>query len=401
MTEIKNKKSGYQYDEAIDPLIVFGTAPTKVSAPILRVVENDKVLGEILSNVWVNQPETRAHFVGGALFVTTCGYSLLQMRDVVKMRYAANTPIKLTWSPKRWVQEHEIGQRRATSERLTDANVTYENNQLVSLLTDYGKACIVKTSHELGLHAIEMLHCVASYHDSIVRSAGLVLRIPHEGNLYTGWVFCSTYEGKEILYLSQLKGIRNENPSIKVREEICELIGAVNYINEYSSRSSGKSTIPKYLADSGFHEQLNRSLQTHEQYKDNTISTIRWEYRGGGDSGDLDTIELVLDDGTALSATSWQSQQRRESGAEPAFELFVEHKEGSRPVLIFGWDIWSDTCEMHELSSWDWWNNDGGGVDIELKVSTLELDVSGYYNFTDSESCSGPLLDLTEELEDE
>lgn len=394
MTQSKGKRK-FDYDERINPQLVFSNAPKKVGAPILSVLENNKTLGEILSNVWINQPETRAHMLGSALFITTCGYSLTQMRDVVKMRYAANSPVNLTWSPNRWRNEHDLGQRRATADRLSEQNATYVNKDIEALLTDFGRNCLVRTSRELGEHALEMLHCVASYHDSVLRGTGMVLRIEHNSQLYTGWVFITHMNEGKKLYLGQLCGVRNEKPATSIREEICDKLGTVDHQTHTRSAAQSRDVIPAYLGDREFYRQLEVSLKKNDMYKNRQIAMIRWEFRGGGDSGQLDSIEFVLDDGSCLWAHSWleTASQDAPSGQQYGFEIGAA--DSKRPNLKFTWDFWGDTSDLCDLANWDWWNGDGGGVNIELNVDSLELDVGGYYCFTETEDCSGPVIDLS------
>lgn len=200
----KTSNNNYEFIEDIDYEEVFSKAPKKVGEPVMKVLKNIPDMGTLLANIWVNQENLRPHFLGGVLFLNTCGYSVRQMRDVTRMLYKEGRGINFTWSRNRWQEEHSLAQRRATTQRLTEANVEYKNVTLENLLSEFGRKCLIRSSKELGIHGEEMRHCIASYHDSIINHRGMVLRIEYGSELYTAWVIISLKDGDQVAAVTTL-----------------------------------------------------------------------------------------------------------------------------------------------------------------------------------------------------
>lgn len=401
-----SSQRNYYYRSDISASDTFRTASTKVREPITAMLENNSVLARILANIWSNQPDCHSHFLGGALFLTTCGFDMSQLEDCVRMRYDSGLPVKLTWSAKRWKLEHDLGARRATARQLTAENVIYDQ-ALAKFLPLLSRDChdfVITNSRELGEHGVEMRHCIASYHASIKDARGIVLRIPSGNSTLTAWVqTChDVTTAKDIGFLSMIKGELNAFVTAEEREQVAKRLGvrATSPISTYLPQKS-KSPIPQYLRDRDFYNRLEIAIRQDPEYHDIKLLSVEWAFYGGGDSGSLENIVLKLSGNMSDLPISHQSDGCDYIEADSLGNIVMEgnNPQYMRKVFKPSFSLWDDSQDLCDLADWDWWNNDGGAVEISVDTDTLNMEIGGYFNFTESESQSCSDIDLTEEDE--
>ena len=95
-------------------------------------------------------------------------------------------------------------------------------------------------------------------------------------------------------------------------------------------------------------------------------------FSGSGDSGDIDAVDIepsTAEENDALRASDWDSSD------EVLFKLIEAH------VMC------------------DWVNNEGGGGELNIDLTTLNMEVTSYYyerTETDCDASSVSLLEVTE-----
>lgn len=98
-------------------------------------------------------------------------------------------------------------------------------------------------------------------------------------------------------------------------------------------------------------EELDK-LAFIAKLKDNGISIIRIEFSGSGDSGSIDSTE-VLD--------------KNEDNID------LENSDLLERIEDYGYDILSNQY------NYDWYNNDGGRGTLIINIDTLEWNIDGVY----------------------
>ena len=359
----------FHYDPNISPKEIFTQAPTKVSQPLLAMCNNSEKLSVALANIWQNQPETHSHFLGGALFVASLSYSHSALEDCVRMRYEHNLPIKLTWSIKRWRDEHELGARRATAQRLSEESSTYSRSivKAEAALNEESHQYLVRNSHELGQHGIEMRHCIASYHSQLKHGNCAVLRIPLKTGLVTAFV--NLFDRGETVEasLSSCKKLLNEPLSAAETKLVRDLLGATQTVH---SANDSVFEVPDYLKRRSFFDYLDEQISLQkDEFKNNSVSSIRWTFYGYGDSGSLEDVSIFLSNNRVLDISE----------------------------LSLNVDLFRDGSDLCDYVDFDWYNNDGGQVEVELDRESMIMTFGGYTNYTESEQQPEQHLDLIDE----
>lgn len=88
------------------------------------------------------------------------------------------------------------------------------------------------------------------------------------------------------------------------------------------------------------------------------VKTMRIEFAGGGDSGQIDSINITDNDDEDASQYAYQSQ------GEPLFKVISD---------------WA--YEFLDINSQtDWYNNEGGGGHIQFDLENFKFDWEVYYN---------------------
>jgi len=113
------------------------------------------------------------------------------------------------------------------------------------------------------------------------------------------------------------------------------------------------------------------------------IKTVRVEFSGGGDSGDIDVIEALDGDGNHVSITQhmldWPQNQSRHDPDTNAWITETKVKAQELHEIIK-----QVTFDALEESGMDWYNNDGGQgyLTIDFNYSPPEIDLELGINHT-------------------
>jgi hypothetical protein len=121
-------------------------------------------------------------------------------------------------------------------------------------------------------------------------------------------------------------------------------------------------------------------------------NVVRAECRffGSGDSGEIDSVEVVVADGPPVPAPAGKGDPFKPyTGAvgtksptptpqATKTEQYYSHAQCEEDFP----GLWDFLGHYAGQTNWDWWNNEGGGGTVEVDVSTGEVTLAGYWNET-------------------
>lgn len=110
----------------------------------------------------------------------------MSMADIVDMAWQHRRRINLSWSPNRWNQVHNQLARIATFTRLGENPVAYTGlERYARYLPDNFPGYLIDNSRRLAAEGLRQDHCIASYHDRILKGDCAILTVLLGGRRYT------------------------------------------------------------------------------------------------------------------------------------------------------------------------------------------------------------------------
>jgi hypothetical protein len=293
------------------------------------------------------------------------GYLYLQGKgvpvgDVIRMADQLNRRVNLSWSERRWRDEHGRLSRAVTLDRLVADDIRYELSAYELHLPAHWPGYLIRSSRRLGMEGLRQRHCVASYHEQIQRDRCAIAVVFLDRRRWTVQVFL-TRDPERPLALGQIRTRDNARASPAVAEVIHERLGIV------FRREAGDA--PIQVTPRCYRENLRRLLPVLEAQGTKEVIV---NFDGSGDSGSIWDIRFdpaCEEDGPMVSILKLQSEFDREAGRWIQ-STGVEDVPLKEAISTLTYDYLEETDV-------DWYNNDGGYGDLIISVSagTVALNV--------------------------
>ena len=144
--------------------------PPKVAQPLTHLVKIGQMKEQDIRTVLdagdlTGNHQTLVGFAAGAMGMKAQG---VPIADTVSMAKKHGGRIRLDWSPRRWREEHDRLAKTVTLRQFSEKNVDYDVDHYANLLPDF-PGYIIRNSRRLATVGWYQRHCVASYHNKVVR----------------------------------------------------------------------------------------------------------------------------------------------------------------------------------------------------------------------------------------
>ena len=199
--------------------------PPKVAQPLRHLAKIGQMREKDIKTVLdagdlTGNHQTLVGFAAGAMGMQAQG---IPVADTVSMIKQHGGRIRLDWTPRRWREEHDRLAKAETLRRLSEKNVYYDIADYYKLLPDF-PGYIIRNSHRLAIVGWHQRHCVASYHNKVVRGQCAFACVFVNHTRWTVELHRSDDPYHPIL-ISQIKTTGNRCPDPKTERQLYEFLG--------------------------------------------------------------------------------------------------------------------------------------------------------------------------------
>lgn len=360
--------------------------PHKISLPFQNLLEAGQIDEETLGLILDAGDLSGDH---SKLLGFSIGYFHLRsqgvpVHDVIHMAKLQNRHINLSWSPKRWRQEHDRLSRAEALARLAKEKEQYDVSKYEALLPREFPGYLIRTSRRLGMEGLRQNHCVGSYHSQLKTGSCAIASVFLDKKRWTIQLF-ATDNPAHPLRIAQIKTRFNGLPSDTVRETIFKILGA--------NPKPQQDTPPTVQTEnSSYMDTLRRLLPILRLHN---VTDVCVGFDGSGDDGSIYDI-------------SYQGNR-----AFNDKQIMVEHYTTTRIFDDGQWTTRSGrtqnsvykaledlTYEYLDETGIDWVNNDGGfgHLEIDVEQGTVSLNIDVRYTESTNEFCSDRNIITGEEM---
>lgn len=342
------------------PNRALANLPAKIRKPFDSLMASGQMDAAVLELVLIagrlaGDTSRLLGFAAGFLYLQGKG---VPVSDVIRMAAQLNRRINLSWSERRWRDEHSRLSRAVTLERLAADDVHYALSAFAAHLPPNWPGYLIRSSRRLGMEGLRQRHCVASYHDQIQQDRCAIAVVFLNRQRWTVQIFL-TRDPERPLVLGQIRTRNNVAASPAVAETIHERLGIA-----FQPISHGVTTA---LAPRCYRENLRRVLPLLQEPG---IREVIVSFDGSGDSGSIWDVrfepawegeEPIV---SILKVASRQDPDSRRWIESPVIEE-VPLKEA---ISTLAYDYLEETDV-------DWYNNEGGYGDltIDVRAGTVAL----------------------------
>ena len=319
-------------------------------------------------------------FAAGHLHMAKAG---VPVEDVIRMAKRQQRRINLAWSPSRWKDEHNKLSRAETLARLSANNETYDLSAYEAHLPEAARRTLIRSSKRLGFEGLRQRHCIASYHERIMRGGCAIASVILERQRWTVQLEPTGIPDSP-LAITQIKTKLNGIAPPDVRRKIHALMDIKQQPREISSTPVNGTL---YI------ENLRRVLPHLEGAG---IESVTVTFSGSGDSGAIDWAWFSPEQPEEFSQTQ-VSQLRTTSFFEDGqwTKAVVPETMSLRDALE---NIADDYLAEADVN---WYDGDGGYGELVIDVAARSVSLDINVNFTEStnEFCQTKNID-TGNIED-
>jgi hypothetical protein len=322
-------------------------------------------------------PQKLVGFLAGYLFMQS---QSVPVNDTLRMAHELGRTVNLSWTPRRWKEEHDRLSRAMTLKRLTGENVHYDLSTWLYLLPRF-PGYLIRSSRRLGMEGLRQRHCVAAYHDRIMSGRRAILVVFLEGLRWTVEI-ALTNDPDRPLDLLQVKGRFNVNPTPDQRSRIHEILG----IEERVSSPALSQAVPRYYLDN-----LQRILPVLRAHG---VESVTVNFEGSGDSGSIEDIGFTPEiDHNDITVRVYQHWRHFDGD-----QWVSQNTEVDVPLETAISELTDDYLSETDV---DWYNNDGGYGDLTINVEAGTVTLNINVRHVDSSCEFYRALDITtgDELE--
>lgn len=349
--------------------------PQKIAVPFRQLLAAGQITEDIIhivldaGNVAGCDSQKLIGFAVGFLHLRSQG---VPVHDVIRMAKSQKRRINLTWSAKRWKEEHDKLSRAEALLRMAHENTRYDVSKYETLLPDRFNGYIIRTSRRLGMEGLRQRHCVASF-DSRIRNGSCAIVVVFVKKQRWTVEIWETGDPECPLRIAQIKTRYNGLPPVYVSERICKELGI--------DPEKPTHIAPYRLERNHLHmENLRRVLPI---LRENNIADVTVSFDGENDEGAISDIwynpQSLAEAVSSLQVEYLSQSQYLEDGR---WMTAVTPKQGSLKEAIE--ELAYDYIEETGV---DWYNDDGGFgslvIDVQQGTATLEVNVRSTHTTTE------------------
>lgn len=370
--------------------------PQKLKAPLTSLYKRDAIDDALLSALADAAALTKMdmqlmHFALGVQHMRAKAVPIL---DALRMAREQNRRINLHWSAKRWTDEHDRLSRFETLKRLAEAATVYDLTEFRKRLPESFNGYLVTTSRKLGAEGLRQRHCVATWHDRILRGSAAIACVFINKIRYT--VELIHVPSEERVILGQVRGRFNKIPSEMEKASIHTMLGIPMNV---PTALGGPST---HSESSSQHKPNLQRVIPHLQ--ELGVGRVYVYFDGSGDSGCIDSVTFYDREGHVITdiEASVSVMQKRQTFENQLWITQTYEQQMSLPNAIE--HIVDDWLEESNV---DWYNGDGGFGDCTIDVERGEITMDINVRITDQEGAYyqeygfDELAEVVAELEDD
>mgnify|MGYP001382811401 CR=1 FL=1 len=353
--------------------------PHKVSQPLASLASAGQI-GEAFLELLLDAAELSGDdkrllgFAAGYLHMAKDG---VPVEDVIRMAKRQQRRINLAWSPARWKNEHNKLSRAETLTRLAASNEAYDLSAYDEHLLETARKTLIRCSKRLGLEGLRQRHCVASYHDRILKGGCAIASVIVDRQRWTVQLERTQIPEKP-LAITQIKTRLNGIAPPDIRRKIHDMMEI-----QLPGSETVSETTPNYV----YLDNLRRVLPVLENHG---VEGVTVTFSGSGDSGAIDWAYF----------TPEQPQEFNETRVEQLSINSFYEDDRWRTALVSENMTLKDalnniTDNYLEETGVNWYDNDGGYGELEIDVAarSVSLDVNVNYTESTNEFCETKSID--------
>ena len=208
--------------------------PPKVAQPLTQLVKIGQLREQDLRTVLdagdlTGNHQTLVGFAAGAMGMKAQG---VPIADTVSMAKKTAGRIRLDWAPRRWREEHDKLAKIVTLRQFSQKNVVYDVDSYASALPDF-PGYVIRNSRRLAIVGWHQRHCVASYHDNVLRG-NMAFVCVFVNNVRWTVALAKTGESSNPIRITQIRTTDNRGPDDVTEQKIYEYLGIPSAVREPS-----------------------------------------------------------------------------------------------------------------------------------------------------------------------
>lgn len=337
--------------------------PAKTAMPFRQLLGAGQIQEDVIHSVLdageiTGDTSKLIGFAVGFLHLRAHG---VPVHDVIRMAKGQKRRINLSWSEKRWREEHERLSRAEALYRMAQENIHYEVSQYERHLPERFSGYLIRSSRRLGMEGLRQRHCVASYDTRVRRGDCALATVFVDGQRWTVELRL-TNDAEIPLRIEQIKTRYNGLPPASVRQHIHRVLGI----------DLKKSTSAAYpIQDAIYMENLRRVLPILRQHRINTVTVY---FNGEGDNGAIEDVAYEpCENPEVLKALPIEHISTSSYFEEGQWRRTTTPEQSTLNEAIDAL-----TNDYLEETGVDWYNNDGGYGElvIDVREGTVSLEVN-------------------------
>lgn len=287
----------------------------------------------------------------------------LPIHDVIRMAKNQKRRVNLSWSAKRWKEEHDRLSRAETLVRLAGNNTTYDLTAFEGHLPENFSGYVIRNSRRLGMEGLRQRHCVASYHDRILGGHCAILAMFVDDKRWTVELR-RTDDLKSPLTITQIKTRYNGHAPESVRDEIHALLDIE------------KPKQPSYHHPQREYHYMDTLRRVLPVLREHRVECVCVEFDGSCDSGYVENVDFRSGHDVDLSGVVIEHTTTQQSWENGGWITRSEARQ--EPIKDV---IKSLTDDYLDETGVDWYNDDGGFGEllIHVEAGTVELEINVRY----------------------
>ena len=199
--------------------------PPKVAQPLTHLVKTGQMQEKDIRTVLdagdlTGNHHTLVGFAAGAMGMKAQG---VPIADTVSMAKKQGVRIRLDWTPRRWREEHDRMAKVVTLRQFSEKNVDYDVDSYTKLLPDF-PGYIIRNSRRLATVGWYQRHCVASYHNRVVRGQCVFVCVFVNHTRWTVEIL-KTEDPFNPLQICQIRTTDNRLPDPATEQQIYDYLG--------------------------------------------------------------------------------------------------------------------------------------------------------------------------------
>lgn len=359
--------------------------PRKVGVPLEKLLAVGQIDNEIVSKVLdagelSGDSSKLLGFAAGMVYLRS---HHVPVDDVIEMAKRQRRRINLTWSAKRWKEEHDRLSRAETLARLAADDIRYDVAKFSPFLPERFSGYLIRSSRRLGMEGLRQRHCVASYHEQLLAGHCAIASVFLDRKRWTVQLVATGDEDAPLRVVQ----VKTRYNGVASNEVVKRIHAALNLKPAKESPRPATTEGPRPVS---YMENLRAVLPLLRAHG---VERVRVTFDGSGDSGSVDHAEYEPRTDTSGIVVPIEKGRSEFSNGAWRYVHGVENVSLDDAIGEIADDYLGDTQV-------DWYNGDGGFGDLVIDVveGTVGLDIN--VRFTESNTAFSEVRDIvtSEEL---